>query len=153
VAWRLQSVGISSIVRDPDGKLYVSTTTAGPDQIKFSEEVSLTDKIHPSILKVDPATGAILWQKDRLGQKAYFSGKYLYAAQSRVSGLDRFSALTSGGDGRVPVHHRVYRLDPGTGKELWEYYRSKPPQSIEPQQNRVLLQYGNEVGMLKFFSL
>ncbi|MGZ8901564.1 MAG: outer membrane protein assembly factor BamB family protein, partial [Limisphaerales bacterium] len=47
VAWRLQSVGISSIVRDPDGKLYVSTTTAGPDQIKFSEEVSLTDKIHP----------------------------------------------------------------------------------------------------------
>jgi outer membrane protein assembly factor BamB len=153
VAWRLQSVGISSIARDQSGKLYVSTTTAGPEQIKYSEEVSLTDKIHPAILKVDPATGAILWQKDRLGKDASISGKYLYATQSRVSGIDRFSALTSGRDSDVPVHSRVYRLDPSTGKELWEYYRSKPPQKIEPLQNRVLLQYGNEVGMLKFFSL
>ena len=153
VAWRLQSVGISSIARDQSGKLYVSTTTAGPEQIKYSEEVSLTDKIHPAILKVDPATGAILWQKDRIGQKAYVAGKYLYATQSRVSGIDRFSALTSGGDSEIPVHSRVYRLDPDSGKELWEYYRSKPPQKIEPRENRVLLQYGNEVGVLKFFSL
>ena len=57
VAWRFQSVGISSVVADSSGKLYISTTTAGPDQIKYSEEISITSKIHPSIVKLDSATG------------------------------------------------------------------------------------------------
>jgi outer membrane protein assembly factor BamB len=154
VAWRLQSVGISSVVADSSGKLYVSTTTAGPDQIKYSEEISITSKIRPSILKVDSATGAVLWQKDNLAQRAYVSGKYLYASDSRVSGIDRFSAITSGrDDDDAPVHSRVYRLDPDTGKEMWEYYRPKPPQIVEPRQNRILLQYGEDIRMIKYFSL
>ena len=153
VAWRLQSVGISSLALDQSGKLYVSTTTAGPDQIKYSEEISITTKIHPSILKVDPATGATLWQKDNFGQKAYASGKYVYTTQSQVSGIDKFSAMASRDNVDVPVHFRVYRLNPRNGKEMWEFYRPQPAERIEPRQNRVLLQFGKEVAMLRFFSL
>jgi hypothetical protein len=152
VAWRMQSVGISSVVSDSNGKLYVSTTTAGPDQIKYSEEISITSKIQPSIVKVDAATGAIIWQKDNLAQRAYITGKYLYAIDSRISGIDRFSAMTSGGDDDAPVHSRVYRLDLDNGKDLWEYYRPKPPQTVEPRQNHILLQYADEVRMIKYFS-
>ena len=150
VAWRLQSVGISSLKADPAGKLYVASTTAGPDQIKYSEEISINNKIHPVLLKVDPATGAIIWQKERVGQEIFVSGKYLYATQSQISGLDRFSAMTGGGD--APVHSRVYRVDPDNGKDLWEFYRPKPPQALEPRDNRLLLQYGNEILMVKYFS-
>jgi outer membrane protein assembly factor BamB len=152
VGWRFQSVGISSVMADSNGKLYISTTTAGPDQIKYSEEISITGKIHPSIVKLDAATGASIWQKDNLAQRAIVSGKYLYATDSRVSGIDRFSAATSGGDDEAPVHSRVYRLDPGNGKDLWEYYRPKPPQIVEPRQNRILMQYANEIRMIKYFS-
>jgi outer membrane protein assembly factor BamB len=152
VAWRLQSVGISSLKIDPAGKLYVATTTAGPDQIKYSEEISINEKIHPVLMKVDPSSGAIIWQKDRLGQEIFISGKYVYATQSRISGMDHFSAMTSGG-GDAPVHSRLYRVDPDNGKDLWEFYRPKPPQSVDPRENRLLLQYGNEILMVKYFSL
>jgi len=152
VAWRLQSVGISFLKADQAGKLYVATTTAGVDQIKYSEEISINEKIRPVLMKVDPATGAIIWQKDRVGQEIFVSGKYLYATQSQISGLDRFSAMTGGG-GSAPVHSRVYRVDPDNGKELWEFYRPKPPQGVEPRDNRIQLQYGNEILMVNYFSL
>jgi hypothetical protein len=60
--------------------------------------------------------------------------------------------MTSGG-GDAPVHSRLYRVDPSNGKDLWEFYRPKPPQSVDPRENRILLQYGKEILMLKFFSL
>jgi hypothetical protein len=57
VRWRLNSVGISRIQADERGKLYINTTTAGPESIKYSEQINIHDKIHPVILKVDPETG------------------------------------------------------------------------------------------------
>lgn len=153
VAWRLQSVGITGVVTDSSGKLYVSSTTAGTDQIKYSEDLSLSSKTQPAILKVDANSGAIIWTKVDLGQHAYASGKFVYVARGRVSGIDRFAALSNGDDDDVPIHHRVHRIDPSNGSELWEYYRPEPPRTIEPKQNRILLHFGKEVQMITFKSL
>ena len=153
VKWRYQTVGVSGMCADAKGKLYVCSTTAGPDNIKYSDDISLSDQIHPMILKMDPATGTVHWQAPRVGESAFVSGKFLYATRGQISRVDMMSSLMNGGDGGAPMHHRVHRIDPGNGKEEWEYYRSQAPHYIAPRGNRILLRYPKEIEVLKFFSL
>jgi hypothetical protein len=152
VDWRVESVGISEVNLDSRGKLYVSTTTAGPDQIRPSQDIVVNNKTLPVIMKVDSSSGKILWQVDRIAEHTYPAGDFLYASRAQVSGVDVFSNISNNED-RSPIHHRILRLDPGKGREVWEFYRPKVPNSIEPKGNRILLQYKNEIQMLKFFSL
>jgi outer membrane protein assembly factor BamB len=153
VDWRLESVGISEVNLDSRGKLYLSTTTAGPDQIRPSQNIVVNNRILPVIMKVEPSTGAVVWQVERLGDRTYLSGEFLYATRAQVSGVDVFASISNNDDNGAPIHHRIYRLDPSKGKELWEYYKTQVPSLIEPKGNRILLQYKNEIQMLKFFSL
>lgn len=151
VAWRVPSVGISQVVRDGNAKLYVSTTSASPEAIQYTQEVRFEDRPQPVIMKVDAATGRVLWKAGQLGDRIYLSGKYVYVTEGRISGLD---VIRAGGDGReVPVHHRIYRLDPGNGKYIWQYYQSRAPGFISVQNNRLLLQYRDEVQLLSYLTL
>lgn len=152
VLWRVTTVGISDVVPDSSGNLYVTSTTAGPESIKYSQEISLTEKIHPLLLKVERSSGRVLWQTARLADQCFVSGKFVYAARGQVSRTDQFIALQSGGDSEAPIHHRIYRVDPARGNELWEYYRPKVPMAITPNQNRILLLYPDEVRVLRFQS-
>ncbi len=94
VRWRLNSVGISRVQADARGQLYVNTTTAGPESIRYSQQINIGDKVHPVILKVDPETGKVLWRDEALGDDCRLSGKYLFS--TRVS---QSSAILSLGDG------------------------------------------------------
>ncbi|HKS36526.1 MAG TPA: PQQ-binding-like beta-propeller repeat protein, partial [Verrucomicrobiae bacterium] len=146
--WRVPSVGISRVVRDSRGMLYVSTTSASPDSIQYSQQIKLTDRPHPVIMKVDASSGKVLWKADQLGEQCYVSGKYVYVTESRISGLD---VIRTGGDDRnIPIHHRIYRLDPSNGKYIWQYYQPQAPRHISVQQNRLLLQYADEVRVLSY---
>jgi len=150
--WRVPSVGISRVVRDSRGMLYVSTTSASPDSIQYSQQIKLTDRPHPVIMKVDASSGKVLWKADQLGEQCYVSGKYVYVTESRISGLDVIR--TAGGDdGNIPIHHRIYRLDPSNGKYIWQYYQPQAPRHISVQQNRLLLQYGDEVRVLSYLTM
>jgi len=151
VRWRVPSVGISQVARDSSGMLYVSTTSASPDSIQYSQQVKLTDKDFPVIMKVDSSSGKVLWKADHLGEQCYLSGKYVYVTESRISGLDVMRA--GGDDSDVPVHHRIYRLDPGNGKYIWQYYQPQAPRHISVQKNRLVLQYANEVRVLSYLTL
>ncbi|HXT39978.1 MAG TPA: PQQ-binding-like beta-propeller repeat protein [Candidatus Angelobacter sp.] len=151
VRWRISSVGISQVVRDSHGNLYVATTSASPESIQYSQEVSIADKPYPVIMKVDAASGRVIWKADHLGDHCYISGKYVYVTEARISGLDVIRA--GGDDSDVPVHHRIYRIDPGDGKYLWQYYQPKAPQRISVQKNRLLLQYAGEVRALSYLAL
>jgi putative pyrroloquinoline-quinone binding quinoprotein len=149
--WRVPSVGISRVVRDSRGMLYVSTTSASPDSIQYSQQIKLTDRPHPVIMKVDASSGKVLWKADQLGEQCYVSGKYVYVTESRISGLD---VIRTGGDDRnIPIHHRIYRLDPSNGKYIWQYYQPQAPQHISVQQNRLLLQYADEVRVLSYLTM
>ena len=102
-------------------------------------------------MKVDAASGRVLWKADHLGEQCYLSGKYVYVTEARISGLDVISA--GGDDSNVPVHHRIYRVDPSNGKYLWQYYQPRAPGQISVQKNRLLLQFGDEIRVLSYLTL
>lgn len=150
VQWRVTSVGISQAQLGRGGKLYLASSTALPEYIPTSREIRFNQWVHPLILQVDASSGKVSWQSDRLGERVHVTGKFVYAASAQVSMWDQIAAGTND---KVPVHHRVFRLDPGTGKELWEYYEPRAPVYLEARQNRLLLLYPNELQVLKFVAL
>ena len=149
--WRMPSVGVSRIQFDDQGMLYVTTTSAGPETIKYYEQVSM-DRVEPIIVKVDPATGRALWHLEKVGDDCHLSGKYVYLTKSQVSGIDVIASLSHSGAG-VPTHFRLYRLNPNNGKKLWECYRPNHPSQIDFHENEFLLQFGDKLEVLKFLSL
>ena len=62
--------------------LYVTSTTASPDTIQFSQQVDFSSKSGPVILKVDAATGKVLWRTEGIGDQCFVSGKYVYIAKA-----------------------------------------------------------------------
>ena len=151
VRWRISSVGISQVVRDTSGNLYVATTSASPESIQYSQQVRITDKPHAVIMKVGAASGKVFWKADQLGERFYVSGKYVYVAEARISGLDVIRA--GGDDSEAPVHHRIYRIDPSNGKYIWQYYQPQAPRRIDVQKNRLLLQYADEIRVLSYLTM
>ena len=154
VRWRLPSVGISRAQFDAHGMLYMNTSSAAPEDIKYSDQITF-DKISPVILKVDPQSGKILWKVAKLGQQCFFSGKFLYATSVDFGGLGLANALSEALDAPqdVPVYFHVYRIDPANGKLIWDFYREqKAPEEVDFQNNQFLLRFGKEVQLLKFLS-
>jgi outer membrane protein assembly factor BamB len=148
VHWRLTSVGISKVQSDGLGHLYVTSTTASPDSIQFSQQLNLSSKSNPVILKVDAATGKVVWRSESMGDKCYVSGKFIYASRASVSPL---STMTPGED---PVlYFNLYRLSPADGHVMWSYPQSRHPLQIEMQGNEILLHFRGELQVLKFLSL
>ncbi len=151
VRWRVPSVGISQVIRDSRGMLYVAATSASPDSIQYSQQIRISDKPYPVILKVDSSTGKVLWRSEKLGEQCFVSDKYVYVTRAEISGLDVVRA--GGDDSNVPVHFRIYRLNPGSGDYIWQFYDQQAPKHIEVQKNRLLLQYPKEVRVLTFRTL
>jgi hypothetical protein len=148
VHWRLTSVGISQVQPDGKGNLYVTSTTASPDAIQFSQQVNFSSKATPVILKVDAATGKVLWRAEGIADQCFLSGKFVYAARATV---DPLSKLTPGQD---PVlYFDLYRLNPANGQTMWRYSQSHHPLQIEVQENQIMLHFRGELQVLKFFSL
>jgi hypothetical protein len=148
--WRVPSVGISKVVRDSRGMLYVSTTSASPESIQYSQQIK-AEKDKPVILKVDSSSGKVLWRSEGWGDTCLVSGKFVYVTSSQISGLD---VIRAGGDDRnIPVHYRIYRLNTDTGNYLWEFYEQKAPKHLSIQQNRLALQFRDEIRVLGFRSM
>ena len=140
VHWRLTSVGISQVQPDGKGNLYVTSTTASPDDIQFSQQVNFSSKTTPVILKVDAATGKVLWRAEGVADQCFLSGKFVYAARATV---DPLSKLTPGQD---PVlYFDLYRLNPSNGQTMWRYSQSRHPLRIEVQGNQILLHFRGEL--------
>jgi len=146
VHWRLTSVGIFQVQPNGQGHLYVTSTTASPDTIQYSQQFSLSAKANPVIMKVDAATGKVLWRNEGFGTQCFLSGKFVYASRAAASPL-----ITPGEE---PVlYFDLYRLSPSDGHVMWDYQQSRHPVQIEVQQNEILLHFRGELQVLKFFSL
>lgn len=144
--WRLTSVGISQVQVDGGGKLVVSSTTATPDTIKFSQEVNFANRPQPVIMRVEPSTGAVLWSGEHLGENIHLSGKHLYTTHNQVSGADLIGA--NGDSSQVPVHYRVRRVDLSTGREMWVWYRPKAGHFFQAAGTQCLVQSKDEALVL-----
>lgn len=150
VRWRLPSVGVSQVQTDSAGALYVATTSADPDSVKYSEDLRLDDKIFPLLLKVEPKTGKVLWKLEKYAQSCLISGKYLYTTRSGSSGLDRFNASVHAE--RPQVHFHLYRINPADGKVIWDFHRPKNPEAVEIHGRQIFLRFRDEGQVLKYFS-
>jgi hypothetical protein len=146
VHWRLTSVGISQVQPDGEGRLYVTSTTASPDDIQFSQQFNVSSKANPVILKVDSATGRVLCRNEGFGAKCFLSGKFVYASRAAANPL-----ITPG---EYPVlYFDLYRLSPDDGHAIWDYQQSRHPVQTEVQGNTILLHFRGELQVLKFLSL
>ena len=148
VRWRLNSVGVSSIQADQRGKLYVTSTTAGPDSIKYSQQINIYNKILPVLMKVDPDSGKVLWKAADTGDECLLSGKFVYATRTwqSIAAL----RLEDGPD----THFDLTLFSPSSGKEIWNYRRTNRALiRADVQNNWILLHFSDEVRILKFFSL
>ena len=146
VHWRLTSVGISQVQLDAKKNLYVTSTLASPDSIQFSQEVNFSAKSGPVILKVEAATGKVLWRTEGLGDRCFVSGKYVYISKAAEN------PLTTMGEDPV-LYFDLYRLSPSDGHAMWDYSQSRHPTQIEVQGNEILLHFRGELQVLKFLSL
>ena len=134
--WRLTTVGISAIHFDDKGTLYVSTSSAGAESLKYSQQIDLSKRIESVIMKVDPQTGKILWKVQKTGSDIYLSGKFLYTTEDvRAGGM------------------RIYRLNPRNGEPIWEHYISRYSDKVEFRQNTIGLVYEDRVQVLRFIAL
>jgi hypothetical protein len=148
VQWRVNSVGISGLTLDSSGNVYINSTTAGPESIKYSQHINMSEKIRPMIVKVELRSGKVLWQSAGVGEQTMVSGDYVYASDSQISGLDMMKSFQGGGS--TPVHWRLHRLNPSSGKEKWEYYREGAPMAVRAREKQLLFQFKNDLRLLTY---
>jgi hypothetical protein len=153
VRWRLPSVGTSGLFFDERGMIYVNTTTATPDNIKYSRQIDVGDKLRPVVLKVEAKTGKTLWRAVDEGLVCYVSGKFLYTAeahQGQGPANEAFAELTAMFD--IPPHIRVRRLDPGSGRSLWQHYQKRAPLDVRFDRNSFQVLFKHEVQSIRYIS-
>jgi len=142
--WRVTSVGIRRIQDDVHGDLYVSTTSANAEDIQYSQQIKVLDKTKPVFMKVDAATGEVLWQTTMAGDHCILTGDFVYSTNAKID----FTAMLN--PENETVHFRVFRINPKTGARLWTYYQPQQPVAMDFHENMLLLQYTNEVQLLKY---
>lgn len=151
VRWRLPAVGIVGLFFDDKGMLYVNSTTASPESLKYSRQIDFSKKTSAVVLKVNPATGKTLWTSYEGGFISYVSGKFLYMYDAYQADEDPVHRRVETGLEK-PSHIAIRRLDPGTGHMLWEHYQKRAPLDVKFDRNSILLVFKKEVQVLRFFS-
>lgn len=150
VFWRLPSVGIRGLMFDDTGMLYVNTTTASPDTIKYSRQIDVSSRVADVILKVDPASGKTLWSTEPGGPVSYLSGKFIYVAS--WNDADDLAESGMGTGFETPSYVRIKRLDPDSGEIMWDYYQPRAALDVQFNQNLIQIVYKKEMQMLKYLT-
>jgi hypothetical protein len=151
--WRQPTVGVTKLLFDDKGMLYVDTTTGSADKLKYSQQVDISDKSYPVIIKIDPKTGKALWRSERHGRLSHVFGKLVYTMEwhggdddDEPTGLGIPGAYT-------PPHIRLRRLSASSGEVKWEYYQKRAPLNVDIQKNTIQLVFKKELQVLKFIGL
>jgi hypothetical protein len=151
--WRLPSVGIAGVLFDDENMMYVNTTTASPEKIRFSQQIDVSDRTHNQILKVDPATGKTLWSNTHEGMINYLSGKFIYTVDYHEGDELEGNPLAGIPGATTAPHVRIKRLNPKTGEVMWEHYQRRAPVDIQIDKNTIQLLFRKEMQVLKYISL
>jgi outer membrane protein assembly factor BamB len=148
--WRLPSVRIAGLFFDDHGMIYVNTTTASPEKIKYSRQIDLSQKANVVVLKVDSKNGRILWNAEQVGLVNYISGKLVLTVQSFQPAEEDSSTPETGFE--TPPYLRIRRLHAGNGHEMWEHFQQRCPLDIGFEKNLIRLVFKKEVQVLKFLA-
>jgi outer membrane protein assembly factor BamB len=152
--WRLQSVGISSLFLDSDGMIYINTTDAGPDNLKYSRQIDVSRKTQAVAQKIDPKNGKVLWTAFPGGPISYVLGKFIYTVQYYDPGdPEDESPYTPDTGLETPPYLKIKLLNPKNGHEVWEHWQQRAPLDVQFENNTIRLVFRKEVQVLKFLTL
>jgi len=152
VRWRLPSVGVEGLFFDDQDMMYVNTTTASPERIKYSRQIDVRDKTSAIVIKVNPQTGKILWTADPGGYISYVSGKFIYTLQAHDShSTGEENPYATGLE--APSYVAVRRLDPASGRALWVHTQKRAPLDVRFDGNTIEFVFKKEVQVLSFLTL
>jgi len=145
--WRLNSVGIRQILDDGKGALYVATTTASIEDLRYKQDVNVKKRIDPVIVKVDAATGKLLWPRSCDGNEILRAGRFIYASFP-TEGYELMN-LEEGAKDR----YSLKLLNQEHGTWYWNYQQNNRAfRRVEAAENWILLQFVDKAVVLKFFS-
>jgi hypothetical protein len=145
-------VGIAGLWFDDKGMLYVNTTTAGGDSIRYAKEVNLNNQIMTLILKVDPKTGKTLWDCQAAKHIAYMWKKYIYTTD-QFEGADPDDTIAAFSSSGPAPFLRIRRIDASTGRVVWEHREERCPLDLHFHENSIQIMYKKEVQHLKILML
>jgi len=152
--WRMPSVAITGLFFDDAGMIYVNTTTASLESIRYSRQIDISQKAVSVILKIDPVSGKMLWSAEPGGLVNYVSGKFVYTVQSYMpddtEDEDPYK-MDTGYEERPYL--RIKRINPKNGKEMWEHYQQRAPLDVQFDRNKIRMVFRKEVQVLKFLAL
>jgi outer membrane protein assembly factor BamB len=149
--WRLPSVGIAGLFFDDHDMLYVNTTTAGPDSLKYSRQIDISQKTKQVVLKVSAKDGRILWDVEPGGFVNYVSGKFVYTvAFYQPDEPDEDNPYTP--EETRPPFLRIRRISPKDGHIIWEHGQPRAPLDVQFDRNTIRLVFKKEVEVLRFLS-
>ena len=152
VRWRLPTIGITGLLFDDADHVYVNSTTAGLDKLKYSRQIDLSQDTHSVVFKLNCRDGAVLWKGQFGGAVQYVSGKFVYmmvtfmaedpeASQAPITGFEPKSYL------------RIKRINPRDGSEMWDHFQQRSPLDVRFDQNAIRLVFKNEVQVLNILQL
>jgi len=149
--WRLPTVGVTKILFGDKDVLYVDTTTGSADKLKYSQQIDISDKSYPVILKVDAKSGKPLWRSERNGRLSHVFGKLIYTIEWHGGDEDEVPSGPRLGI-EMPPHIRIRRLSAGNGQPKWEYYQKRAPLNVDIEKNMIQLVFKKEMQVLKFIA-
>lgn len=153
--WRLPSVGVSGLFFDDKGSIYVNTTTASPDKIKYSKQIDVMDQTGDIVIKLDAKTGKEIWKHSMGGTIAHLDSKYIYT-MSYIGPLDDDEELSPemvAMGVQTKPYLRIRRINPKNGRVMWDYYQPRGPLDVKIHENTFQVVLKKEVQVLKFISL
>jgi len=131
---------------DDKDMLYVNTTTASHESLKYSRQIDLSQKVSSVIMKLDSRNGKILWSIPSRGLVNYVSGKLILTAQSTIPDDGEG---TDSDEEKIPWM-RIRRLNPNTGQQVLDHFQQRAPLDIAFDQNTIRLVFKKEVQVLRF---
>jgi outer membrane protein assembly factor BamB len=150
VRWRVPSIGITGLFFDDQGFMYVNSTSADLESIKYSRQIDISKKTSASVLRIECKTGKVLWNVDPGGFISHVEGKFVLCFAS-------YDAPEVDPDSLAAINqmHSVMalrRLNPKNGKVMFDYGQPRAPLFVRFRGNVIELVFRKEVQVLKFLS-
>jgi len=149
--WRIPSVGVVGLFFDPKDFIYVNTTSANPDDVKYARQIDITKSTDDVLMKLDPKDGKTLWSIKPGGFISYLSGKYIYTIQSSDPNPMDEEQMSDMGL-QKPAYLRIARVNPKNGRIMWEHYQDRCPVNVQFNENSIELIFKREVQVLRYLS-
>ena len=149
--WRVPTIGIVGLFFDDQGTMYVNSTTADLDSLRYSRQIDISKKTVESVLHIDCKTGKVLWNVQPGGFVSHVDGKFVFCfASHQAPDLDPDDLTTL--PGMLNSAMDIRRLDPKTGKVIWDYAERRAPLYQRFKGNIIELVFRKEVEVLKFIT-